>query len=194
MRRHEFSAVQPVLAAVPSATLALWESEWALWAPDANVVPYAGSLASRAVLMDHELWLNASSLDGKLTGKLKDEMPAEVRPADALHAGRPRVRDLALRQGQSRPVQGCVCPTVCAASGPGSRAACCSPQPAAAAARALAPAALERLPCRGAALRRGVQQHRLEGANTALDPEPPKSLRRGTWSRRTWCWPATRLW
>ena len=43
-----------------------------------NVIPYAGSLASRTILMEHELYLNASSLDGKLTGKLKDEMPPEV--------------------------------------------------------------------------------------------------------------------
>ena len=75
--------MQPVLLAVPSSALALWESEWALWAPDANVVPYCGSLASRAVLMDHELWLNASSLDGKATGKLKDEMPSEVSHASS---------------------------------------------------------------------------------------------------------------
>ena len=79
--------VQPILVAVPAATLALWESEWALWAPDTNVVPYSGSLASRTVLMDHELWLNASSLDGKLTGKLKDEMPPEVSPGGVRVAG-----------------------------------------------------------------------------------------------------------
>ena len=70
--------VQPVLIAVPASALALWESEWALWAPDTNVVPYAGTLASRSVLMDHELWLNASSLDGKLTGRLKDSMSSDV--------------------------------------------------------------------------------------------------------------------
>ena len=76
--RHEFAAVLPILVAVPSQSLPFWEAEWAFWAQNTNVVPYAGTLASRTILMEHELYLNASSLDGKLTGKLKDEMPPEV--------------------------------------------------------------------------------------------------------------------
>lgn len=41
--------------------------ELAFWAPpDTHVVTYSGSVAARSILAEHELWLQPTSLDGKL--------------------------------------------------------------------------------------------------------------------------------
>ena len=70
-------AVRPILVVAPATTLPFWEGETALWVgDDANVIVYAGSLAARNVMHDHELWLSPGSLDGKsATHKTR-----EVRP------------------------------------------------------------------------------------------------------------------
>lgn len=64
--RHEMEAVRPILIVAPATMLPFWEGETALWVgDDANVIVYAGSLAARNVMHDHELWLSPGSLDGK---------------------------------------------------------------------------------------------------------------------------------
>jgi len=63
----DFKAAAPALVVVPLSMLAFWEGELAFWCPaDTNVVAYSGSVAARNALHDHELWLQASSMDGKV--------------------------------------------------------------------------------------------------------------------------------
>lgn len=63
---HELLSPRPQLVVVPASRLAFWEGEWAFWAgTGANVVTYAGSVAARTAIHDHELWLSTSSLDSK---------------------------------------------------------------------------------------------------------------------------------
>lgn len=41
--------------------------EWSFWAPPStNVVVYSGSVSARNCIHDHELWLQPSSMDGKI--------------------------------------------------------------------------------------------------------------------------------
>jgi hypothetical protein len=63
----EFKVADPLLVVVPTAALQLWESELAFWAPGHfnSVVTYAGSPAARAVILEHELWHDASATDNK---------------------------------------------------------------------------------------------------------------------------------
>ncbi|KIY92413.1 SNF2 family DNA-dependent ATPase [Monoraphidium neglectum] len=60
-------AAAPALVVVPLSMLPFWEGELAFWLPEgANIVAYSGSVAARNALHDHELWLQASSMDGKV--------------------------------------------------------------------------------------------------------------------------------
>jgi hypothetical protein len=76
---------------VPAALIDFWEGEWQFWTASehaqhaqhaqqqggstaaaaaagvaANLVVYSGNSSARAVLLDHELWLNPSSMDVKM--------------------------------------------------------------------------------------------------------------------------------
>ncbi len=44
----------PFLVIVPLSTITAWQSQFALWAPDLNVVTYIGTASSREVIRAHE--------------------------------------------------------------------------------------------------------------------------------------------
>ncbi|KAL8507411.1 hypothetical protein ACS0TY_018096 [Phlomoides rotata] len=50
----EFKAVLPCLVLVPLSTMPNWMSEFALWAPDINVVEYHGNTKARAMIRQYE--------------------------------------------------------------------------------------------------------------------------------------------
>ncbi|KAI5745904.1 hypothetical protein M8J76_015368 [Diaphorina citri] len=50
----------PFLVVVPLSTMAAWQKEFKLWAPEMNVVTYLGDVASRNIIRDYE-WCFASS-------------------------------------------------------------------------------------------------------------------------------------
>ncbi|KAI3455806.1 hypothetical protein Pfo_012469 [Paulownia fortunei] len=50
----EFKATLPCLVLVPLSTMPNWMSEFALWAPDLNVVEYHGNTRARAVIRQYE--------------------------------------------------------------------------------------------------------------------------------------------
>lgn len=85
---------QPVLIAVPMAALPFWEGELAFWAgPSADVISWTGSNATRATLVDNELWLHPSSLDSRACTRPRDHLPSKVCPAlllaDGTHVSSP---------------------------------------------------------------------------------------------------------
>ena len=57
-RRAE-DRVHPHLVVVPLSTLPNWEREFALWAPQLNVVVFHGTQAAREVIKQHELYAPA---------------------------------------------------------------------------------------------------------------------------------------
>ncbi|XP_051128310.1 protein CHROMATIN REMODELING 4 isoform X2 [Andrographis paniculata] len=50
----EFKAILPCLVLVPLSTMPNWMSEFALWAPDLNVVEYHGNTRARAAIRQYE--------------------------------------------------------------------------------------------------------------------------------------------
>ncbi|KAI3466934.1 hypothetical protein Pfo_023597 [Paulownia fortunei] len=50
----EFKATLPCLVLVPLSTMPNWMSEFALWAPDLNVVEYHGNTRARAIIRQYE--------------------------------------------------------------------------------------------------------------------------------------------
>lgn len=44
----------PFLVIVPLSTITAWQSQFATWAPDMNVVTYIGTAASREVIRNYE--------------------------------------------------------------------------------------------------------------------------------------------
>lgn len=66
--RYEFKCCGPILVVVPPTALPFWEGEFAFWAgQECNVVAYAGTLAARTLIHEHELWLAPGSLDHRNT-------------------------------------------------------------------------------------------------------------------------------
>ena len=77
--RREMRVCQPILVVVPMGAMTFWEGEWAFWAGgDADIIPWAGSTATRATLVDHELWLSPSSLDSRACIRPRDHLPSRV--------------------------------------------------------------------------------------------------------------------
>lgn len=71
---------QPILFVVPLSSLAFWEGEWAFWAgPDADIISWAGSAATRATLVEHELWLSPTSLDSRACLRSREHLSGKVR-------------------------------------------------------------------------------------------------------------------
>ena len=70
-----------MLLVVPSDMLAFWEGEFAFWAGrGVNVVTYAGPCHARSVILENELWLQPSSMDGKsATYQSREALPEKVR-------------------------------------------------------------------------------------------------------------------
>jgi chromodomain-helicase-DNA-binding protein 1 len=44
----------PFLVIVPLSTITAWQSQFALWAPDMNVITYIGTAPAREVIRTHE--------------------------------------------------------------------------------------------------------------------------------------------
>ena len=77
--RHEFKVCGPMLVVVPQSALGFWEGEFTFWAGQGcNVVPYAGSTAARALIHDHELWLQPGSLDHRNSSTAINEKAPRV--------------------------------------------------------------------------------------------------------------------
>ena len=64
-RREEEQVQRPHLVVVPLSTFPNWEREFALWAPQLNVVPFIGNQAGRNMLKQHELYADPSLVKGK---------------------------------------------------------------------------------------------------------------------------------
>ncbi len=56
---------KPHLVVVPLSTFPNWEREFALWAPQLNVVPFIGNQAGRNVVKQHELYADPSHVKRK---------------------------------------------------------------------------------------------------------------------------------
>lgn len=80
-RRHEFKCCGPVLLVVPADMLAFWEGEFEFWAGrDVNVVTYSGGAQARGIVLENELWLQPTSMDGKsATYQSRQALPDRVR-------------------------------------------------------------------------------------------------------------------
>lgn len=65
MYREEEQVQKPHLVVVPLSTFPNWEREFALWAPQLNVVPFIGNQAGRTVIKTHELYADPSQVKGK---------------------------------------------------------------------------------------------------------------------------------
>ncbi len=63
--REEEQVQKPHLVVVPLSTFPNWEREFALWAPQLNVVPFLGNQAGRNVIKTHELYAGPSQVKGK---------------------------------------------------------------------------------------------------------------------------------
>ena len=44
-----------MLVVVPLSTLAAWQTEFSIWAPDMNTIAYTGSSGSREIIRQYEL-------------------------------------------------------------------------------------------------------------------------------------------
>lgn len=58
---HSMNEHGPYLVVVPLSTIASWAKEFALWAPDIDVVMYTGDSKSRALIREYEFYLPGSS-------------------------------------------------------------------------------------------------------------------------------------
>ena len=56
---------KPHLVVVPLSTFPNWEREFALWAPQLNVVPFIGNQAGRNIIKQYELCADPSLVKGK---------------------------------------------------------------------------------------------------------------------------------
>ena len=52
---HVYPFKGPMLVVVPLSTLAAWQTEFSIWAPDMNVIAYTGSAKSREIIREFEL-------------------------------------------------------------------------------------------------------------------------------------------
>ena len=52
---HVYPFKGPMLVVVPLSTLAAWQTEFSVWAPDMNVIAYTGSAKSREIIREFEL-------------------------------------------------------------------------------------------------------------------------------------------
>ncbi|XP_065581127.1 chromodomain-helicase-DNA-binding protein 1-like isoform X2 [Artemia franciscana] len=51
---HTYELYGPFLLVVPLSTMAAWQKEFGLWAPDINVVTYIGDMQSREIIREYE--------------------------------------------------------------------------------------------------------------------------------------------
>lgn len=55
---HEMQQYGPFLVIVPLSTITAWQSQFAAWAPDLNVITYIGTAAAREVIRKYEFGSN----------------------------------------------------------------------------------------------------------------------------------------
>ncbi|KAJ3375493.1 hypothetical protein GGF31_004612 [Allomyces arbusculus] len=67
MREHKVHG--PFLVVVPLSVIHSWQSEFAKWAPEMNVIVYIGSRESRALIREHEMFLDGAPTNA--TGRAK---------------------------------------------------------------------------------------------------------------------------
>lgn len=51
---HEMQQYGPFLVIVPLSTITAWQTQFAAWAPDMNVITYIGTAAAREVIRAYE--------------------------------------------------------------------------------------------------------------------------------------------
>ncbi|KAJ7594285.1 SNF2 family N-terminal domain-containing protein [Mycena floridula] len=59
---HEMQQYGPFLVIVPLSTITAWQSQFALWAPDLNVITYIGTAAAREVIRNYEFGVSNKKL------------------------------------------------------------------------------------------------------------------------------------
>ncbi|PPQ99451.1 hypothetical protein CVT24_005258 [Panaeolus cyanescens] len=59
---HEMQQYGPFLVIVPLSTIAAWQSQFATWAPDLNIITYIGSSRSREVIRNYEFGPSSKKL------------------------------------------------------------------------------------------------------------------------------------
>ncbi|PIN15480.1 Chromodomain-helicase DNA-binding protein [Handroanthus impetiginosus] len=69
--------VSPHLVIAPLSTLRNWEREFATWAPNMNVVMYAGNAKARSVIKEHEFFHPKSDKKGK--GKKSESKQSRIK-------------------------------------------------------------------------------------------------------------------
>ena len=62
---------RPHLVVVPLSTFPNWEREFALWAPQLNVVPFIGNQAGRNTVKQYELYAEPSLVKGRTKSSSK---------------------------------------------------------------------------------------------------------------------------
>ncbi|KAA6426343.1 MAG: CHD3-type chromatin-remodeling factor PICKLE-like, partial [Trebouxia sp. A1-2] len=78
--KEEEQVQKPHLVVVPLSTFPNWEREFALWAPQLNVVPFIGNQAGRTVIKTHELYADPSQVKGKTKAHSRHaELQARVK-------------------------------------------------------------------------------------------------------------------
>lgn len=72
---REEQVQRPHLVVVPLSTFPNWEREFALWAPQLNVVPFLGNQASRDIIKQYEFYADRSQQPAKAKshGRLADQ-------------------------------------------------------------------------------------------------------------------------
>ncbi|KAL2926136.1 CHD3-type chromatin-remodeling factor PICKLE [Bienertia sinuspersici] len=78
--------VYPHLVVAPLSTLRNWEREFALWAPQMNVIMYVGSSQSRAVIREYEFYYpkKSAKLKKKKSGQISSESKQDRIKFDVL--------------------------------------------------------------------------------------------------------------
>ncbi|XP_057525140.1 CHD3-type chromatin-remodeling factor PICKLE-like isoform X2 [Amaranthus tricolor] len=71
--------VYPHLVVAPLSTLRNWEREFALWAPQLNVIMYVGSSQARSVIREYDFYYPKKSLSKKLKKKKSGQIPIESK-------------------------------------------------------------------------------------------------------------------
>ena len=87
--RHEFKCCGPVLLVVPADMLAFWEGEFEFWGGrEVNVVTYSGCAQARGIVLENDVWLQPSSMDGKsATYQSREALPDKVCLLPPVHVG-----------------------------------------------------------------------------------------------------------
>ncbi|VDN30788.1 unnamed protein product, partial [Gongylonema pulchrum] len=57
---HKYELYGPFLVVVPLSTVASWQHEFELWAPDLNVVIYIGDVTSRDLIRQYEMFVQST--------------------------------------------------------------------------------------------------------------------------------------